>query len=67
MTNTPEPPAVRPDLIQWQTDQSEWFNKTIVEIVGEYAEWRDKQEAALSASLAPTIRQRPPSTTGDRR
>lgn len=38
----------RPDIIQWQTDQGEWFDPTIREIVGEYAAWRDAQEAAAS-------------------
>lgn len=35
----------RPDLEEWQTSQSEWFDATILEIVSEYAEWRDKQQS----------------------
>ena len=38
----------RPDLHAWQTAQSEWFDPTILEIVSEYAAWRDK------AALHPT-------------
>lgn len=34
----------RDDLHQWQTAQSEWFDDTILEIVGEYADWRDNGE-----------------------
>lgn len=34
----------RDDLRQWQTDQHEWFDPTILEIVSEYAQWRDKAE-----------------------
>jgi hypothetical protein len=32
-------PEVASLLTQWQTSQKEWFNNTILEIVGEYAEW----------------------------
>ena len=35
----------RSDLIVWQTAQSEWFDPTILEIVSEYAEWRDGQSS----------------------
>lgn len=31
----------RPDLKRWQEAQSEYFNQTILEIVSEYAAWRD--------------------------
>ena len=31
----------RADIVQWQRDQSEWFDPTICEIVSEYAAWRD--------------------------
>ncbi|MPT48282.1 MAG: hypothetical protein E2598_07640 [Sphingobium sp.] len=33
----------RPDLSAWQADQKEYFNPTILSIVAEYAEWRDRQ------------------------
>ena len=39
----------RTDLTEWQTAQSEWFDDTILEIVSEYAAWRDKQEPASNA------------------
>lgn len=35
----------RPDLSAWQDAQSEYFDPTILEIVSEYAAWRDAQEA----------------------
>lgn len=44
-TTTAENETERADLHQWQTDQHEWFDATILEIVSEYAAWRDKQEA----------------------
>lgn len=34
----------RGDLQHWQTSQSEWFEDTILEIVSEYADWRDKRD-----------------------
>lgn len=39
---------VRDDIRRWMTDQREWFHANIVEIVTEYAEWRDRQEIAPS-------------------
>lgn len=33
----------RADIVQWQSDQGEWFDPTICGIVSEYAAWRDKQ------------------------
>lgn len=37
----------RDDVMQWQKDQNEFFDPTILEIVTEYAEWRDKQNMQL--------------------
>lgn len=39
----------RPSIKQWQHDQEEYFDPTIIEIVEEYAAWRDKQEAECAA------------------
>lgn len=38
---------IRKDIKRWQESQGERFNKAILSIVSEYAEWRDKNEAAL--------------------
>lgn len=38
-----EEKPIRPDLAQWQKAQSEYFNDDIIEIVTEYAEWRDRR------------------------
>ncbi len=38
-----------PSIKQWQHDQEEYFDPTIIEIVEEYAAWRDKQEAECAA------------------
>jgi hypothetical protein len=35
--------GARDDILQWQEDQSEFFEHTILEIVAEYAAWRDTQ------------------------
>lgn len=43
----------RPDVSQWQSDQSEWFDPTICEIVSEYAAWRDTQDALKPADATP--------------
>lgn len=55
VTDTDREAAIRPNLTQWQSDQSEWFNKVIVGIVGEYAEWRDKQESASQSHLVEAL------------
>lgn len=38
----------RADLNAWQEAQREWFDPTMLEIVAEYAEWRDGQEGKES-------------------
>lgn len=48
----------RPDIQAWQEAQSEWFDLTILEIVSEYAAYRDQVEAAELAkfkALAETL------------
>lgn len=35
----------REDIKRWQADQSEFFQSNVLEIVTEYATWRDRQEA----------------------
>jgi fatty-acid desaturase len=40
----------RKDIRDWQLDQSEWFIPVIVEIVTEYAAWRDSQELKSKSS-----------------
>lgn len=35
----------RDDINAWQHDQGEFFDDTILEIVSEYAGWRDRQSA----------------------
>lgn len=40
--------AGRADLDVWQAAQGEWFDPTMLEIVTEYAEWRDAQGAEVS-------------------
>ncbi|MGE8142307.1 hypothetical protein ACQKOE_10055 [Novosphingobium sp. NPDC080210] len=45
-TRTTRSETQRPDLIEWQKAQSEWFDPTILEIVSEYAAFRDR--AALA-------------------
>lgn len=37
--------------MRWQTDQSEFFQENVLEIVTEYAGWRDLQEAAAADLL----------------
>lgn len=44
-TTDAECETARTDLRTWQQDQSEWFDATILEIVSEYAGWRDRTEA----------------------
>ena len=51
-----EQKAERPDLVAWQTAQSEWFDATILSIVEEYAGWRDKRDAALQRKLDEAVR-----------
>lgn len=36
--------AIADLLRRWQTEQSEWFTNPTLEIVAEYAAWREKQE-----------------------
>lgn len=38
-----------PSIKQWQHDQKEYFDPTIIEIIEEYAVWRDKKEAECAA------------------
>jgi hypothetical protein len=42
----------RADIAAWQEAQSEFFNGTILEIVSEYAEWRDAQETLTAHAKA---------------
>ncbi|WP_295169801.1 hypothetical protein [uncultured Brevundimonas sp.] len=35
----------REDIQRWQADQSEFFQSNVLEVVTEYATWRDRQEA----------------------
>ena len=46
----------RPDVSQWQHDQSEYFDPTILEIVSEYAAWRDSQPSPSEAISPPDER-----------
>ena len=46
----------RPDVSQWQHDQSEYFDPTILEIVSEYAAWRDSQPSPSEAISPPDAR-----------
>lgn len=39
----------RPDIRDWQDDQHEYFGDVILEIVSEYAEWRDARQALSRA------------------
>lgn len=40
----------RADITAWQEAQTEFFDDTILEIVSEYAEWRDAQADDLTAA-----------------
>ena len=42
----------REDLQLWQQDQREFFDATVLEIVSEYAAWRDNQEAAKQTDVS---------------
>ena len=53
----------RPDLSQWQHDQSEYFDPTILEIVSEYAVWRDGKEAV--ATCNDSLQVAPPSPSSE--
>jgi hypothetical protein len=46
----------RKDLHAWQTEQSEWFDATILEIVSEYAQWRDRHDAAFRKKVSDAMR-----------
>lgn len=35
----------REDVVQWQKDQNEFFLSTVLEVVTEYAVWRDRKDA----------------------
>lgn len=50
-TTNAESETDREDLRAWQTEQSEWFDATILEIVSEYASWRDMRDATAPAEL----------------
>lgn len=43
-------------LVRWQTDQSNWFSNTILEIVAEYAAWRERQSPKCGVCEASIFR-----------
>ncbi|GAN91001.1 hypothetical protein Gbfr_022_045 [Gluconobacter frateurii M-2] len=45
---TPE----RPDVVQWQKDRNEFFLSSTLEVVTEYAAWRDRKDAEGQAPVA---------------
>ncbi|WP_264813816.1 hypothetical protein, partial [Gluconobacter albidus] len=42
----------REDVVQWQKDQNEFFLSTVLEVVTEYAVWRDRKDAERQEPVA---------------
>ncbi|GEM18009.1 hypothetical protein NBRC3293_2506 [Gluconobacter oxydans NBRC 3293] len=42
----------RADVVQWQKDQNEFFLSNVLEIVTEYAAWRDRRDAERQEPVA---------------
>lgn len=52
LTKAAERSLARTDIAEWQESQREFFNDTILEIVSEYAEWRDGRNGPDIANVA---------------